>query len=189
MLGDREIVIKQLQPPLYSVRNVAGATMTGSGTIVLALNAGDLVDSALLPGKRSRLLAKDAAVAEKAPPQILVVDDSITSRTLIRSILENNGYVVTTAVNGKEALQILQTKAFGLVVTDVQMPVMDGFVLTKHIKEQEKIKETPVIIVSSLASEADKKRGIEIGADAYIVKGQFESKTLLSVVKQLVIEG
>ena len=189
MLGDREIVIKQLQPPLYSVRNVAGATMTGSGTIVLALNAGDLVDSALLPGKRSRLLVKDAAVAEKMPPQILVVDDSITSRTLIRSVLENNGYVVTTAVNGKEALQILQTKIFGLVVTDVQMPVMDGFELTKHIREQEKIKETPVIIVSSLASEADKKRGVEVGADAYIVKGQFESKTLLSVVKQLVIEG
>lgn len=188
MLGDREIVIKQLQPPLYSVRNVAGATMTGSGTIVLVLNAGDLVDSALLPGKRSRLLAKDAAVAEKMPPQILVVDDSITSRTLIRSILENNGYAVTTAVNGKEALQILQTKVFSLVVTDVQMPVMDGFELTKHIKEQEKIKETPVIIVSSLASEADKKRGVEVGADAYIVKRQFESKTLLSVVKQLVVE-
>ena len=189
ILGDREIVIKQLQPPLYSVRNVAGATMTGSGTIVLALNAGDLVDSALRPGKRSRLLAKDAAVAEKTPPEILVVDDSITSRTLIRSVLENNGYVVTTAVNGKEALQILQTKVFGLVVTDVQMPVMDGFELTKHIKEHEKMRETPVIIVSSLASEADKKRGVEVGADAYIVKGQFESKTLLSVVKQLVIEG
>ncbi|MBF8276637.1 MAG: hybrid sensor histidine kinase/response regulator [Candidatus Brocadiaceae bacterium] len=189
ILGDREIVIKQLQPPLYSVRNVAGATMTGSGTIVLALNAGDLVDSALRPGKRSRLLTKDAAVAEQMPPEILVVDDSITSRTLIRSVLENNGYVVTTAVNGKEALQILQTKAFGLVVTDVQMPVMDGFELTKHIKEQEKIKETPVIIVSSLANEADKKRGVDVGADAYIVKGQFESKTLLSVVKQLVVEG
>ncbi len=187
ILGDREIVIKQLQPPLYSVRNVAGATMTGSGTIVLALNAGDLVDAALLPGKRTRLLAKDTAVAEKIPPQILVVDDSITSRTLIRSVLENNGYVVTTAVNGKDALQILRTKSFGLVVTDVQMPVMDGFELTKHIKEQEKIKETPVIIVSSLASEAYKKRGAEVGADAYIVKGQFESKTLLSVVKQLVI--
>lgn len=188
ILGDREIVIKQLQPPLYSVRNVAGATMTGSGTIVLALNAGDLVDSALLPGKRSRLFAKDAVAAEKTPPQILVVDDSITSRTLIRSILENNGYVVTTAVNGKEALQILQTKVFGLVVTDIQMPVMDGFELTRHIKELEKTKGTPVVIVSSLASEADKKRGIEVGADAYIVKGQFESKALLSVVKQLVVD-
>ncbi|MBM4055705.1 MAG: hybrid sensor histidine kinase/response regulator [Planctomycetes bacterium] len=187
VMSDREIVIKQLQPPLIAVRNVAGATMTGNGVIVIVLNASDLVDSAFRSGIHSKILISEDEGKVKKEPQILLVDDSITTRTLVRSILENNGYMVTTAVNGKEAWQMIQARSFDLVVTDIQMPVMDGFELTAHIKGNVKFKDIPVIIISSLASESDKKRGIEVGADAYIVKGQFESKALLDVVKQMII--
>jgi len=115
-----------------------------------------------------------------------VVDDSITTRSLEKSILEHAGYKVSLAVDGKQAWALLQEQEFDLVVTDVEMPEMDGFELTSLIKQSDRLKRLPVIIVTSLAREEDRRRGIEAGAEAYIVKGQFETGVLLDVVGQLI---
>ena len=185
VIGEREIVVKPLRPPLYSVRNVTGGTLTGSGEVIMVLNPADLVDS----GLRSSLVhldSADQADAAMQAPRVLVVDDSITTRTLEKSILEHAGYRVSVAVDGKQAWQLLQEQEFDLVVTDVEMPQMNGFELTELIKRSERYRSLPVIIVTSLANEADRQRGIEVGAEAYIVKGQFETRILLDVVEQLI---
>ena len=181
--GEREIVIKKLQPPLYHVANIAGAAVTGTGQVVVVLNPAELVESAL-QRKHTSLRVEEEAM-EPIKPSILVVDDSITTRTLERSILQGAGFEVHLAVNGAEALEALQHHDFNLVVTDVQMPIMDGIELTERIKQSETHREIPVIIVSSLGSDADKQEGVRVGADAYIVKSQFETQALLEVVEEL----
>lgn len=184
VVGEREMVIKPLRPPLLSVRNVTGGTLTGNGEVIMVLDPSSLVDSAL--HARSDWLRADQAQKEKKAPRILVVDDSITTRTLEKNILENMGYAVTVAVDGRKGWEAIQGQDFDLVVTDVEMPLMNGFDLTKKIKQSEKFMHIPVVVVTSLAKESDRRRGIEAGADAYIVKGQFETKALLDVIVQLI---
>jgi len=187
ILGEREIIIKPLQPPLLSVRNTTGGTLTGSGEIIMVLNPSDLVDSALKSGSASRFLSRPSADEESiAVPRILVVDDSITTRTLEKNILETAGYRVATAVDGRQAWNLLQEEEVELVVTDIEMPDMNGFDLTSRIKQDKQLAHLPVIIVTSLAKDEDQQRGIEVGANAYIVKGEFETKALLDVVRQMV---
>ena len=183
VIGEREIVVKPLRPPLHSVRNINGGTLTGSGEVIMVLNPSDLVDS----GLRSSFAPLQVDQQDQAlPKRVLVVDDSITTRTLEKSILEHAGYSVTVAVDGKQAWLLVQQQPFDLVVTDVEMPQMNGFELTDLIKQSERFSRVPVIIVTSLMKEADRMRGIEVGADAYIVKGQFETRVLLDVVEQLI---
>ena len=136
-----------------------------------------------LEKEKVKEIKHDDTIAKK---HILVVDDSITTRTLEKSVLESRNYSVTVAVNGKEAWDILQKQKFSLLITDVMMPVMDGFMLTERIKTNESLRHMPVIIVTSLGSEEEKKRGVDVGADAYVVKNEFESGALLSIVSQLV---
>ena len=186
VIGEREIVVKRFQPPLVSIRNVAGGTLTGSGEIIPVLNPSDLVASGLRRGVRSRIVATGEDVEEEIQPRILVVDDSITTRTLEKNILENFGYTVEVAVDGNEAWEQLQSQPFDLVVTDIEMPELDGFELTERIKQSTQFANLPVVIVTSLAKETDKQRGIEVGADAYIVKQQFETRALLDVIGQFV---
>ncbi len=183
VIGEREIVIKGLRPPLASVRNITGGTLTGSGEVILVLNPRELIDSALSRG--SRRVVAGATDASAEPAHILVVDDSITTRTLERSILENKGYRVTVAVNGKEAWDLVQANEYDLVVSDIEMPLMTGLELAERIKSHAELRRLPIIIVSSLASEAHRQRGVEVGADAYLVKSEFETQSLLELVGQL----
>lgn len=185
IVSEREIVVKPFRPPIFRVPNVSGGTLTGSGQIIMVLEPGDLVDSALRSARAGRRIVtgRDATVSR---PRILVVDDSITTRTLEKNIFEGLGYEVAVAVDGRQAWDMLQQEArFDLVVSDIEMPNMDGFELTRLIKESDKYGDLPVIIVTSMSKEADRRRGVEVGADAYIVKGQFETKVLLDVVAQL----
>jgi len=185
IIGEREIVVKPFRSLLQNVRNITGGTLTGNGEVIMVLNPPDLVDSALR-GSLAHLHHVESRVEVEKVLRVLVVDDSITTRSLEKSILEHAGYKVSLAVDGKQAWDMLQEHAFDLVVTDVEMPKMDGFELTALIKQSERLKRLPVIIVTSLAREEDRKRGIEVGAEAYIVKGQFETKVLLDVVGQLI---
>lgn len=187
IISEREIVIKRLQAPLIHVPCVAGGTLSGNGQVIIVLNSNDLIDRALHIEKSSPVTLEDQVpVSHPSRPRILVVDDSITTRTLEKNILENKNYHVTVAVNGKEAWEILQNQTFSLLITDVMMPIMDGFALTERVKKSDKCRDMPVIIVTSLGSEAEKKHGIDVGADAYIVKNEFESDKLLQIVEQLV---
>jgi two-component system, chemotaxis family, sensor kinase CheA len=186
IVGERECVVKRLKAPLISIRNVIGGTLTGSGKVVIVLNPGDLVTSALRMdiGLRAQVQTQNRTTA--VAPHVLVVDDSITTRTLEKSILESQGFRVSIAVDGRLGWEALQKEKFDLVVTDVEMPVMNGFELAERIKSSERYRDIPVVVVTSLASETDRRRGIEVGADAYIVKGHFETKVLLDVINQLI---
>jgi two-component system chemotaxis sensor kinase CheA len=117
---------------------------------------------------------------------ILVVDDSITTRTMEKSILESAGYEVETAQDAEEALTIAADRVFDIVITDIEMPGLNGFELTKKLKATVMYRDVPVVIVTSLARDEDKKKGIEVGAQAYIVKGSFQQKALLDTVRRLI---
>jgi two-component system chemotaxis sensor kinase CheA len=185
VVGEKEIVVKGLGSQLRRVRNFSGATILGDGSVVLILNAFDLIKSSQrvrgmwVTGEKQR----EAASARKQ--QILVADDSVTTRVLEKSILEGSGYKVTVAVDGMDALEKVREGSFDLVVSDVEMPRMNGFELTQKLRGEERFRELPIILVTSLDSEEDKRKGIEAGADAYITKGAFEQGNLLATIRQL----
>lgn len=186
VLGEREMLVKPLEPPLDTVRHVAGGTLGRDGDIILVLDVGDLLDTALSAGDpaTSRVVARQAPPSRQAP-RILVADDSITTRTLEQGILENAGYRVQAVADGEEAWEALQNGHFDLLISDVEMPALDGFDLTRRLRADAQLANLPVVIVTSLGSEEHRRRGLEVRADAYVVKSDFESTELLEVVRQL----
>ena len=124
--------------------------------------------------------------AEAQKRAILVVEDSITSRALLKNILESAGYLVTTAVDGIDAYTALKTGTFDLVVSDVEMPRMDGFDLTAKVRSDKQLAELPIVLVTALESREHRERGIDVGANAYIVKSSFDQSNLLEVVRRLI---
>jgi two-component system, chemotaxis family, sensor kinase CheA len=189
VVGQQETVVKSLGKQLARVRNVAGATILGTGQVIMTLNPADLMKSAR--GVQGQALARPPVNAPQAKPAhkatILVVDDSMSTRTLEKSILETAGYKVVTATDGLEALNLLSTSgSCDLVVSDVMMPHMTGLELTAALKGHANLKKIPVILVTSLDSREDKERGIEVGADAYLIKSNFDQSNLLQTITQLI---
>jgi len=188
ILGEQEFLLKALGDQLVRVRNIAGATVLGTGEVVPVLNVTDLIKSAVRfsdSGMPARTEPGRERIAETERLSVLVVEDSITSRTLIRNILEFAGYRVTTAVDGIDAMTVLRTDKFDLVVSDVEMPRMNGFDLTARIRADKKLADLPVILVTALESREDRERGIDVGANAYIVKSSFDQSNLLDVIKRV----
>lgn len=183
IIGEREIAVKALMQPLAKAKYITGATLSGRGEVILVLNPSDLVESALKT--RSGQLRAGTKKESSTTPTILLVEDSITTRTLEESIFKNKGYDVVSVVNGAEAWDVLQKESFDIVVTDIEMPVMGGFELTEKIKQDKTLKDIPVVIVTACSSDEDKRRGVKAGANAYITKGKFEATALLKVVEQL----
>ncbi len=184
IVGEQEVLVKSLGPQLKRVRNIAAVTVLGSGRVVPILQVTDLIKSA------ARLTQPvwgggTAVDAESVRKSIMVAEDSITSRLLIKGVLEAAGYRVTTAVDGEEALAQLRVGSFDLVVSDVEMPRMGGLDLTREIRADAGLAALPVVLVTALSTPADRERGIEVGASAYIVKGSFDQSNLLDVVAQL----
>ncbi len=187
LVGEQEIVMKSLGQQLAKVGGIAGATVLGSGQVILVLHAADLIKLAA----RSRACVVSPTLAtqpEKVENKtVLVVDDSITTRTLEKNILESAGYHVRLAIDGQEALELLATDSPPhLIISDINMPRLDGFDLTWQIKQDNRYTNIPVILVTSLDTPADKARGIEVGAEAYIVKSSFDQSNLLEAVEQLI---
>jgi two-component system chemotaxis sensor kinase CheA len=186
ILGEQEVLVKPLGRQLFRVRNIAGATVLGTGRVVPILNVHDVMKSA---AKSVALPAAAASPSQETPgkkPSILVAEDSITARTLLKTILEAAGYRVKTVVDGVEAFTALKTEAFDVVVSDVDMPRMSGFELTAKIRADKKCSGLPVVLVTALESREDRERGIDAGANAYIVKSSFDQSNLLEVVRRLV---
>ena len=186
VLYEQEVLVKSLGKQLVRVRNIAGATILGSGQAVPVLNVYDLMKSALAVSA-----ATPAALQAREEPRgsrksVLVVEDSITARSLLKGILESAGYRVVTAIDGIDGLTQLRSGEFDLVVSDVEMPRMNGFELTAKIRSDKQIAELPVVLVTALASRADREHGIDVGANAYIVKNSFEQSNLLEVVQRLI---
>jgi two-component system chemotaxis sensor kinase CheA len=182
------VVIKPLPWPFARVGGAAGAATLASGEVVLILNAADLTrpGPAADPGPATTAGPAPASPDPAAPATVLVVDDSAVTRTLEKSILEAAGYQVRVAPDGAAALDLLGREPCDLVVTDIEMPRLDGFSLTARIRADERLRGLPVVLVTSLDSEDDRRRGVEVGADAYIVKGAFDQDRLLETIRRLI---
>lgn len=183
VLGEQEVLVKALGPQLARVRNVAGASVLGTGQVVPVLNVSDLMKSAAKTARPPAAAQKPAQAQQRS---VLVAEDSITSRSLLKNILESAGYAVATAVDGIDAYTALKTAAFDLVVSDVEMPRMDGFDLAAKIRADKTLSELPIVLVTALESREDRERGIDAGANAYIVKSSFDQSNLLEVVRRLI---
>ena len=184
IISQQEILVKELGKQIAHLHNISGACVLGTGEVVPILNVSDLMTSA------TRIPAMSTAVKSgKEKPystfNILVAEDSITSRTLLKNILESAGYHVVTAVDGSDAYTKALENDFDLVVSDVDMPRMNGFELITKIRNNKKLIEIPVVLVTALDSREDRERGIEVGANAYIVKSSFDQSNLLEVVQRL----
>ncbi|GLQ91511.1 hybrid sensor histidine kinase/response regulator [Dyella acidisoli] len=189
ILGEHEVLVKPLGRQLVRVRNVAGASVLGTGQVVPVLNVSDLLKSAMRQAFTPQAASADSVngkseVAEKL--SILVVEDSITSRSLLKGILETAGYRVSTAVDGVDGFTTLKTGKFDLVISDVEMPRMDGFDLTAKLRADKQLSDLPVVLVTALGSREHRERGIDVGANAYIVKSSFDQSNLLDAVRRLV---
>jgi two-component system chemotaxis sensor kinase CheA len=150
------------------------------------LNVADLLKSARKTGGAAARVTAGTKPAKAGAKSILVVEDSITSRMLLKGILESAGYKVKTAVDGAEAFTTVRAEYFDLVVSDVEMPRMNGFDLTVRIRADKKLAELPVVLVTALETREHRERGIDAGANAYIVKSSFDQSNLLEVIGRLI---
>ena len=185
-LGLQEVVVKDLGCQLKSLDYFSGSTILGDGTPALIVSVSDLFAASQdrKPLRLQQTYEKEQSASKRG--RVLVVDDSITTRTMEKNILETNNYEVVVAVSGFDALDKLDAGKFDLMVTDIEMPGMTGFELTKKVRQREDTGDLPVIIVSSLASDDHRRLGMEAGAQAYIVKGSFKQGVLLETVETLI---
>ncbi|MBU1566730.1 MAG: hybrid sensor histidine kinase/response regulator [Proteobacteria bacterium] len=183
VLREQEVLVKPLGGQLSRVKNISGATVLANGKVAPILNVSDLLKS--VAKNSSSFAAGETTLPEKSL-SILVVEDSITARALLKNILESAGYQVQTAVDGLDGLTTLKSREFDIVVTDVEMPRMNGFELTARIRSDKKFMELPVVLVTALESREDRERGIDVGASAYIVKSSFDQSNLLEVIERLI---
>ncbi len=186
VLSEEEIQIKDLPAPADRASHFTGGFIRGDGCVSLIVNPAVLMDTLLRSSGDNLSFFNTAEVpVQQEKRKILIVDDSVTTRTLEKTILESQGYEVYMAVDGLDALDLMETTDIDLVVADIQMPKMDGFTLIEEMKKSERLKEMPVIIVSSMADQQDMARGLELGADAYIIKQKFDQKNLLEAIGQI----
>jgi two-component system, chemotaxis family, sensor kinase CheA len=184
-LAERDAMIKELGMPIPATGNISGGALLRDGTVFVVLNPAGLAASCT-PSAAAALPRAAQSEGKTIAPGILVVDDSITSRSLEKSILEAHGYRVRVAVDGLEALELLRAEKADLIVTDIQMPRLDGFGLLEALKADSGLNRIPVIVVSSLEGTADRERGLLLGADAYVVKRTFDQTELLYTIRQII---
>ena len=187
VVGDENVIVKPLGPFLRRVPIVSGGIILGDGQVALLLSAGALVDSARsVVGATQPAGGKRSAKLARKGKRVLVVDDAAITRELERSILEAAGYEVETAVDGQDALEKLKSKEYVLVVADVEMPRLDGFGLATAIRADPSLEKLPMVIVSSRESDEDRRRGMQVGVQAYVGKGSFDQMSLLDTIESLI---
>ena len=188
-LGERDLVVRPLDPRLGKIPDISAAALLADGTPVLIVDVPDMVrsmDAILKGGRLAKInIQSEAEIADKRK-KILVVDDSITVREMERKLLENKGYIVELAVNGIEGWNAVRTKTYDLVISDIDMPRMNGIELVRCIKSHPRLHSIPVIIVSYRDREEDRIQGLEAGADYYLTKSSFQDDTLIEAVIDLI---
>jgi len=185
IVGDEEVFVKSLGKHLGKLKNVSGAIIMATGEVAVVLDIEDMILHSALslkPVTATRLPSK----GKRREKRILVVEDAFSTRELEKSILETHGYIVDTAVDGLDALDRIIGSKYDLIVSDIEMPRMNGFELCRTLKKNEGYKEIPFVMVTALQKEEDKRRGMEVGAAAYIVKSGFEQTNLLDTIERLV---
>jgi two-component system sensor histidine kinase and response regulator WspE len=191
-LGERELVVQPLDPRLGKIKDISAGALMEDGSPVLIADVEDLVRSIeklIQTGDLTRVQRQGGPTEARARKRILVVDDSLTVRELERKLLESRGYEIEVAVDGIDGWNAVRTGHFNLVVTDIDMPRMDGIELVTLIKKDSNLKSLPVLIVSYKDREEDRQRGLEAGADYYLTKGSFHDETLIQAVTDLIGEA
>ena len=183
LVDQQDVVLKPQSKLLKRIPNITGATILGSGEVCMILNPSDLLHS-LRSGNWQQVSQIDETTTVKN--RLLLVEDSIIIRTQMQRLLKNAGYNVTTAENGLAGLQLVQTQAFDIVLSDVEMPQMTGLEMTANIRQNKEYDNLPIILITTLASPEDKRRGKEAGANAYLTKGDFEQQLLFDTLNQLI---
>jgi two-component system, chemotaxis family, sensor histidine kinase and response regulator WspE len=191
-LGERDLDVRPLDPRLGRVPNINSASLLEDGWPVLIIDVEDLVRSVdnLLGGRRMlRVADASEQSGPRGPKRVLVVDDSITVRELERQLLESQGYHVDVAVDGVDGWNTVRGGDYDLVISDVDMPRMDGIQLVEHIKQDPRLQSLPVVIVSYKDREEDRMRGLDAGANYYLTKSSFHDRTFLDTVVDLIGEA
>jgi two-component system sensor histidine kinase and response regulator WspE len=191
-LGGRELVVQPLDSRLGKIKDIAAAALMEDGSPLLIVDVEDMIRSMeklcatdRLAGVRGQAGADGAAVRKR----VLVVDDSFTVRELERKLLDHHGYEVEVAVDGMDGWNALRNGRFDLVVSDIDMPRMDGIELVRRIRQDPGLNSMPVMILSYKDREEDRQRGLDAGADYYLTKGSFESDALIEAVIDLIGEA
>jgi len=189
LLGSREIVVKTLGAQFSSVRGVSGATVTGDGSVVVILDLHALIREQLALGLNRAILLDTAPVAPAEEDQVekvvMVVDDSVTVRKVTGRFLEREGFRVITAKDGVEALQLLQDHIPDVMLLDIEMPRMDGFEVAKNIRTSSRLRDIPIIMITSRTGEKHREHAFELGVDKYMGK-PYQEDLLLSNIQELI---
>lgn len=183
LLDERDLIIKQLPAHLRNKTLISGMVTTGRNELVSLLHVPYLMD--LARQAREPVVERSKVQQGQQRLRVLVVDDSLNTREIERDVLEARGYHVTLAEHGQDGLDKALAEDFDAILTDVEMPVMDGFTLTARLRQEERYRNRPIIIITSREKESDRRRGIEVGADAYIVKGSFDQNSLVDTLRVL----
>lgn len=183
VIGEEEVFVKSLGQFLSKTPGVSGGTILPNGEIVIILDAQSLIS---LSENFSTELPVRSEKNKKEKIRVLVVEDSLTTRELEKTILEKKGYDVMTAIDGLDAMEKLNYNNFDIIVSDIQMPRMDGFEFCSNLRMNEQFKNLPLIFVTALSKEIEKRKGIEVGAQAYIIKNQFDQGNLIDTIERLV---
>jgi len=187
ILEEQEGIVKDLGPMLNQLKKITGVTILANGVIVPVINVNEIIGKISFNSHYEAVQERDTdAQSENGQKRILVVEDSITVRTMLKTIIENGGYIVKTAFDGQDGLETLLNESYDLLVTDIEMPRMNGFELTEKVRENSAFTDLPIILVTTLDKPEDKRRGLESGANAYIVKGSFEKSNLIETIRRLI---
>jgi two-component system, chemotaxis family, sensor kinase CheA len=184
LLDEQEIVLKSQSALLKHISDLSGVTILGTGEVCMVLNPPDFVGQ--LKHQASQALTPTTTEIERKKQLVLLVEDSLTTRAQMNRILESGDYEVVMAVDGMDAYGKLDTRPFDAIVSDINMPNMDGLTLVQKVRANKKHSELPIILVTMLSTEEDKRRGMEAGANAYISKAAFEQRLLLDTLRRLV---
>jgi len=182
LAGLSEVIVKPMPRPLGRVPGVAGYAISLSGQPLCVLDGELLVRNAHDRGAAGAIVHEKTNVKRR----LLIADDSLTTRTLLRNIMISAGYEVETAIDGVDAWNKLAGSSFDCIMSDLEMPNMSGWEFCERIKRDPRYSSMPVVLVTSLSKEEERRRGLELGADAYIVKGLFNETQLLETVERLV---
>jgi chemosensory pili system protein ChpA (sensor histidine kinase/response regulator) len=196
LIGSREIVVKSVGPQLAAVGGISGATILGDGSVVIILDI-----TAMIRAEQAQLSAAkvyQAAASERAAevveeaevnatPIVMVVDDSVTVRKVTTRLLERHGYEVITAKDGVDAITILQENQPDIMLLDIEMPRMDGFEVATLVRHDERLKDTPIIMITSRTGEKHRDRAFSIGVDRYMGK-PYQETVLLETIRDLLTQ-
>jgi len=188
-IGERTLVVLPLDERLGKVQDISAGALLDDGSVVLIVDVEDMlrsVDKLLNTGRLERIARHSNQSVEAARKRILVVDDSLTVRELQRKLLLNRGYEVAVAVDGMDGWNALRSEDFDLLITDIDMPRMDGIELVSLLRRDTRLQSLPVMVVSYKDREEDRRRGLDAGADYYLAKASFHDDALLDAVAELI---